>query len=633
MAYTPKPLSVHLMNATDPGRYEVVAVHPDGTREVIGKGYPEHIAERIVKELDAKARRLWIKQQKTLNKSGATEMSKRTGIVADFVNRNDLGSVAEIERYLDSIEDNLLALTRQLKEAQSVSATTFRIDQTEMKQSPSPADAASLGIKTEDMDSLRKNYVVVRELMDALTALDTTEAKLRSAFPEEGSAKGPLADIKRLKKTTTDRLTEAYTYIQNLAHGHAPAVFTKFVERMNRVIEKSIVYLNSQSFMYLHEVAGVPVFSHYLMMDDCIDEDGTTFPRIFVVLSAKIVKPMEFYITTMQEFEAPSGNLLVKEVKDEKQAVRVLHSMLMMDSFSNTLGAIPLPLLLKPADIRKTMFSAAQHIDEFEVDDASGNLVFHLKPTVQDDLLIATIAGQIETDLKGMIARTNAKMRRAKKDWGDHWALMFYMNKPNNAPQVLPDDLKYLQERFQLKDEQIKKILTIVNSSYQRIKGEVTYFTKDEAREAYRRGVADGTIKPFTIEEKLARLHARRHGTAAAIAQSDLMAAYHRKVSAGLSEQDLEKEGKRLLGLAKTAAGSGIKWSDEDDGHMIIGTGARDPGLIVDRIKHNISQNINQPPSNLGGGMRWYIDGDNVSLCLKLTRSGESVIFSAILEE
>lgn len=398
-------------------------------------------------------------------------MTKPKQLATDYVTRQDVSLASDVERYLDDLEDRLNALDRSLKEAQKVSASSFIIDQDGDAGSPAPTDAKSLGIKVEDMESIRSNNRIIMELMDVMTALDTTESKLRQAFPEEGSAKGPLADVTRLRKATEKKLGEAYAYLQNLSKGHAPAAFTNFVEQVNRIVEKSIIYLNSTSHIFLHEVQGSPAFSHYLQLDDCIDEDGTPFPKIFVVTSMHVVKPAAFYVTVLQDFEAPSGKLFLKQVAKAKEVVRFLHHLLLMDSFANSLGAMPLPLLLKPNELRMSMFNAAAHIKEFEVDESTGNLIFHLKPSVQEEDLIQKISSQLQLDVKSLLQTTRSKLRVAKKDWGDHFALTFFMLKPDSSPQATADDLQFMKERLNLDETKIKRVLHIINSSTQYLKG------------------------------------------------------------------------------------------------------------------------------------------------------------------
>lgn len=400
-----------------------------------------------------------------------TVMTKPKQLATDYVTRQDVSLASDVERYLDDLEDRLNALDRSLKEAQKVSASSFIIDQDGDAGSPAPTDAKSLGIKVEDMESIRSNNRIIMELMDVMTALDTTESKLRQAFPEEGSAKGPLADVTRLRKATEKKLGEAYAYLQNLSKGHAPAAFTNFVEQVNRIVEKSIIYLNSTSHIFLHEVQGSPAFSHYLQLDDCIDEDGTPFPKIFVVTSMHVVKPAAFYVTVLQDFEAPSGKLFLKQVAKAKEVVRFLHHLLLMDSFANSLGAMPLPLLLKPNELRMSMFNAAAHIKEFEVDESTGNLIFHLKPSVQEEDLIQKISSQLQLDVKSLLQTTRSKLRVAKKDWGDHFALTFFMLKPDGSPQATADDLQFMKERLNLDETKIKRVLHIINSSTQYLKG------------------------------------------------------------------------------------------------------------------------------------------------------------------
>lgn len=404
-------------------------------------------------------------------------MSKTKTFAVDFVNRQDVSLTSEIERFLDSVEDKLSALDQSIRHLKRVTATEWKLstDDTEGYSSPMAVAPGSVKISTQDLEEVRRNNTIAHELHDILVSLDTAEAKLRSTFPEEGSAKGPLQHLQRLRVSTQEKLQEVATVLTNMAKGHAPQAFSKFVEQVQVIVSRSLVYTDTRSFIYLHEVDGAPVFSHYLMLTDCVDEDGTGFPVIYVVTSLKIgtldaktkmvTQPSEFFLTVLQQFEPPSVHLLTQKVQKVKDVVRSLHHLLLMDSFKNSLGSLPLPFTVKPQDVLKYAFNSAAYIQSVEIDDLSGNLMFHLKPVVQDSELIAKIAAQLQLDVKNLVARTRARLRVARKDWGDHWVLTFFLMRDNGAPPAMPEDLSFLKERFDLDDQKIKRVLQVVNSS------------------------------------------------------------------------------------------------------------------------------------------------------------------------
>lgn len=383
----------------------------------------------------------------------------------------------EIQRSLDAVEEDVEVIGQQLKEAMKVTSATnfFSIDQNELMQSPSPAKVSGLDVEAKDLKKLAENYLLIQKLHGALEALSTAEAKLKSSFPEDGSAKGPLSSLASIRKKTNEKLKEAYQFLRDLADKKCPKEFAGFVEQTNRVVEKSIAYEKSESYLYLFEAEGVLAFAHYLRLMNAMDETGHPFKELYIVTSMLAVKSApEFYVTTMLEFEPPSDRLLARRVDKINDFVRALHVMLAMDSFDNNLGALPVSLLVKPADIRPQLFNCAEHISAVTVDEDTGNLVFVLKPTVFMEDLRNKVIIQLQDEMKALSKATRSKMRVTPKfdPQANCWTLTFFMQKPEGAPQATADDVEFLKERFGLDTSKINRILHVVNSSLLYLRGQ-----------------------------------------------------------------------------------------------------------------------------------------------------------------
>lgn len=381
-------------------------------------------------------------------------------------------SVEEVMRELRQLQDDLTEADNILKTTRQLTAAglLFSIDQADMKSSPPVPKTSTLKVKAEDLDGLKKNYTVTRQLYDTLSTLDVMEAKMKASFPEESKeASRAIAEIARMRKSVTDKLSVAFSFLQGLAQSHAPASFVAFTDGVARICERSLSYEESNAYVYLFEEDGELIFSHYIHLKRVMDEEGTLFPDLFVVTSLTTTDPAVTYINTMAEFEPPSKAQLIRKVATLKDVANGLSLLLDMDGFDNAITDLPLNLLVAPKDIKKTMFNSAEYITSIQFDDEAGSLAFHLKPTVKgDSKLLNQIGAQLNLDLQAFLKTTRSKLRMTIKKSSKSYVVVFYMKKPDDAPKATPDDLEFLRTRFRLDDGKVGKMLKVLNASFEK---------------------------------------------------------------------------------------------------------------------------------------------------------------------
>lgn len=376
--------------------------------------------------------------------------------------------VEEVMRDLKRIAEDLQATDQLLRVTRrQTAAMLFRVDEADIKQSPELLKPGNIKVSTQDMKALRQNYEVTHRLYDTLQSLDTMAAKLKGVFaPDSKESQRAQSEVERVRKSVLKQLDEAFTMIQSLAQSKAPKEFTELCTSVNRIIEKSLAYDDSTSYIYLYEVDGILCFSHYAHLKNCTDESGEMFPNLYIVTSMKVSQPPQFFINTMKDFEPPSKAQLVKKVDDLKSIVRSLSILLDLDGFENAMGRLPLPLLVKPSDVRPQLFSYEQYIGAVVVDEDTGNLEFRLKATVTDKALVNKIATQLHVDTRGLIRKTQGKprLRMTIKKVLRSYTITLYLQKMDDAPAAVPEDLEFLQTRFHLTEGQIEQVLRVVNS-------------------------------------------------------------------------------------------------------------------------------------------------------------------------
>lgn len=391
-------------------------------------------------------------------------------ITADSVSSSEPRVLKEIEDVLDRVNEDLEALSKQLEVHQRETAAgfSFKISQKEFMDSPEPMspDQIKSKIGAKDMETLAKNYDVVNHLYDALETTQSAAAKLKSVFPEDSpQAQRLLKELAATERSIKNKITDAFDFLQELAKTHAPKAFLDFLDKCYPMVQKGISYAESQSFMYMFMTEGTLAFANYLHLMRAVDESGEHFPDLFVIFSMKFDNTPTFYVTTQTESSPPSNLLFVKQVSNARDVARALPALLQMDSFDNSIGSLPIPLLMDPGKLKPDLFSAAQHIDRVDFFDDSGLIDFRLKPTVQSDETVNLCIKQINDDLKKMVQAFRGTLRAKKRVLGDRIHLLFYISKDPAAPRANEEDLQPLAQRFGLGAQQVKRIMQIVNAS------------------------------------------------------------------------------------------------------------------------------------------------------------------------
>jgi hypothetical protein len=389
-------------------------------------------------------------------------------VTADDVSQANPRALDDIQQTLDHVNEEIDALEVQFKAQMKVmSALMFEINQTETMQSPTPRSLADLNIKVEDLTKLTESYEIIDGMQAMLKTLTATASQLQVMFPgDSGPAKKMLSETLILQKKVKDRINDAAKFISGLAADKAPKVFDKFTDGIGTLIARCISYGDVENFLYMFTTKGGQVaFAHYFRMLRAVDENGNDFPELYIVISMLVGTAPTFYMTTLTEMETPSEILFARQVSNLREVARSLHSLLAMDSFQNTIGSTPLPLIIKKEKLTPEMFNSAEHIDRVYVEEELGTLVFRLKPTIKDkdSDLARSIVAQLYTDTLKIVSKFNGKMRPRCTERDGRVEVVFWAQRGAEAPAATADDLEALQVRFKLGDVATKKILRILN--------------------------------------------------------------------------------------------------------------------------------------------------------------------------
>lgn len=358
--------------------------------------------------------------------------------------------------------DVLLGLQHQYIK-QTAAGLSLKVSIPTPKNSPKIPESKADDIKIVGIEKLRKNYAVVRDLWEAKESLELMEVKVRQSFAgKDVDTSKAVAELAKLKRKVELGLSEAFGFLKNLADNHLPAKFAGFNRAVFSILQTSIAYESSTAYSYVYEVDGDLCFSTYVQLSKVMDDDGTYYPELYIVTTYRTGSDPSMYIATLSAFAPPSSRLMMKRVATVKETVRALNMLLALDNFTTSIGSLPIAMMLKGPTIDRSLFMYQNHVLSIRIDEEQ--VVFTLKPEIQDKSVADKIIAQIYKDFQGVVRKTNAKIRMGIKQAKKCFVLTFFFVTPNDTLLATESDLDFLRSRFQLSDTTMKDVLRVINS-------------------------------------------------------------------------------------------------------------------------------------------------------------------------
>ncbi len=351
----------------------------------------------------------------------------------------------------------VLQLHRVTQDQMVTAGLLLEIRSDDVKNSPRVRDGESEKVNIKNMNALRTKYNVLRELFHTKTELESMEASLRVNFAKDLPEKA-LKEIEKLKREVLKGINEAFSFLRDVATEHMPRKLELLSKGVRSSVEKSLMYKKGVLYHYVFEVEGDLCFTYYLQLVGVEDENGKMFPELFLTMTQRLGPNPGFYVGLQHHFTPPSEDLLMKKVKDIKSALAAYSTLLELDSFDNTLGSLPLDVLLNPKSIVKDLFSYKAMINSLDIDEHS--ITFNLKSTAEDK--VGDVASQLYKELNAVQRRSNARLRMSVER-GKRPRVLFKFVPSKEAPPIQPTDLEFLKLRFGVDDESLVKITRILN--------------------------------------------------------------------------------------------------------------------------------------------------------------------------
>lgn len=323
-------------------------------------------------------------------------------------------------------------------------------------------------IVVPDMESLRRKYALSNELYEKYRTLDTIESQARAMFKGKRS-ENFLKETVKLKEEVGTALKETLTFLNELAHHHVPKSFERYMEAVSEEVDSHLVASKSELFLYVSVTGdGALAFTYYKMMENVVNEDGTTTPILYIVIQWVVGNDKRdpgVTVHLMHEFVTPTtventvGGVSASNAQD---ALRAINKLLVLENFATELGVVPMSLafLKDPKLINKNLFSVQDLVTDLMVDGTS--LTFKVKSAVPKSSY-PELATQLSLEVRNLLKNQRGSRIRVNIEQGKR-EIRFTVVTIAGPLDITMQDAEFLKDQFGINDSQLRKIVHILNS-------------------------------------------------------------------------------------------------------------------------------------------------------------------------
>jgi dimeric dUTPase (all-alpha-NTP-PPase superfamily) len=267
-------------------------------------------------------------------------------------------SLQEIEQFIEGVRktadeqmDALDDLRRQFPEFSAVTIKpamkVFQVTRDKTGKLPS----TKIDFVAPKLDNLRKHFDVIENLHDKVQSLDSVINTLQLQFRGTPGSTAVINNAKKLRDDLQKKVSDAYKFLENVATKHEPKAFASTVARIVKEIKDVFKenFSKSKEFVYRtpYEKEGKThiLFTHYLQLDDFIDDNDYTHARYFIVFSCLMSPKGEatYFVTLLQEFAPPGRFSLGQTFETPKEGQTKAFIQLESEKFSTLIERVTVP--------------------------------------------------------------------------------------------------------------------------------------------------------------------------------------------------------------------------------------------------------------------------------------------------
>jgi hypothetical protein len=317
-------------------------------------------------------------------------------------------------------------------------------------------------VKVPNADVLKKNYAAAERLSEQYKYLQTLENEVRMNFKgTKGAAlDAAIGSIRKLQQDVTASLKKLFVALSQVAEGHAPKEYKKFVKTLAEEIysNKHVDCDSVKSMSYAAlDKEGELVFAGYIILTNAVSDEGKVAPTLYVVVKWTVGGDVEIFVE--HEFVAPSLLQGGETVENIQQAGKAIASQLSLEGFSQQIGNLPAELQLKERELKPELFSVGEHLQG--VNAKEDELIFTFKSGTKPEQ-VKEMSMDLFQDVKSMLKKKRSTKVRMQIR-GDQVVFTFVGLDVGNG--VSPFDLEWLGTKFKLTLPTLRKLANTINSA------------------------------------------------------------------------------------------------------------------------------------------------------------------------
>lgn len=318
-------------------------------------------------------------------------------------------------------------------------------------------------IVVPNVKKLQTQYGLSEDLYEKHRLLESVETQISMQFPDRrGEAyEAAISSIRKLKAKVAEQLKTVLGFLNEVAAEHVPRTFKRYMEAIVTEVQEHVTFESNQVFLYVSATPeGELVFTYYLMLQNAMNDEGQITPHLYI--SVQWIVGTSVHVQINHEYELP--NALMKdpgsEVGSVGEAVKAISHLLDLEDFATSLGTVPLATQLKmdPSKITEGMFTYRSFIKKVSID--ADKLVFTLLPGITEDQ-IDEIKYPLYQEVRELFRRSRSAKLRMKVS---NKAIEFQIINVAERGEVQFSDAEFLKDRFGISDQQLRKVVQVLNN-------------------------------------------------------------------------------------------------------------------------------------------------------------------------
>jgi hypothetical protein len=321
-------------------------------------------------------------------------------------------------------------------------------------------------VKVPNMKELTHSYQLAERLSEQYKYVLSLENEVRLNFSNvkrHNAVEDTVGSIQKLKAALEKDLKRLFASLNEVAHGHAPKEYLKFVQALATEIEENrhIECDGGKTMTYAAmgtDEDGKPalVFAGYIILTNAVSDDGKIAPSLYIIIKWTVGGDVEIFVE--HEFVAPSLLHGGTTVENLREATKAVSDQLSLEGFSSQIGNLPVSMQIRQpqSGLSPDLFTSAEFIDSVTAE--SDELIFTIKkngiPKIND------IAAALFMEVKAMLKKKRSTKVRMRPSGNK---VVFTFTGLDSSGGIHPYDLDFLSDKYKLSDSQLRKIANIIN--------------------------------------------------------------------------------------------------------------------------------------------------------------------------